>query len=215
VSGARQIGKTTLFLQAIEGLLPDGVPPSQILYVTFDHPLLKLTGLDGLLDLWREAETARDGPEYLFLDEIQYSRNWQIWIKHQVDFFKNRRIALTGSATPLQTEGQESGAGRWHTLRLATLSFYEYLQIKKTDIPNLPEVKNLQEIRGFRQDELARISADFRPLVGHFHDFLLRGGFPQSALVEEPVTAQKLLREDIVDKVLKRDMTTLYGVRRF
>ena len=28
------------------------------------------------------------------------------------------------------------------------------------------------------------------------------------------VSAQKLLREDIVDKLLKRDMTALYGVRR-
>jgi hypothetical protein len=32
--------------------------------------------------------------------------------------------------------------------------------------------------------------------------------------VEGVVAAQKLLREDIVDKVLKRDMTALYGVRR-
>mgnify|MGYP000240563440 CR=1 FL=1 len=50
------------------------------------------------------------------------------------------------------------------------------------------------------------------PLVGHFHDYLLRGGFPQSALVPSVDTAQKLLREDIVDKVLKRDMTALFGV---
>ena len=33
-----------------------GVPPAKILYATFDHPLLKLIGLDGLLNLWRELE---------------------------------------------------------------------------------------------------------------------------------------------------------------
>ena len=38
---------------------------------------------------------------------------------------------ITLAMTPLVTEGQESGVGRWHTLPLATLSFYEYLQIKK------------------------------------------------------------------------------------
>ena len=53
-----------------------------------------------------------------------------------------------------------------------------------------------------------------RPLIGLFHEYLLRGGFPQSALMENVQTAQKLLREDIVDKVLKRDMTALFGVRR-
>ena len=60
LSGARQTGKTTLLLQAIESLLAEGVPPGQILYATFDHPLLKLAGkLDGLLDLWREVEPSR------------------------------------------------------------------------------------------------------------------------------------------------------------
>jgi predicted AAA+ superfamily ATPase len=31
LSGARQVGKTTLFLQAIDGLLDRGVPPQNIL----------------------------------------------------------------------------------------------------------------------------------------------------------------------------------------
>lgn len=214
LSGARQIGKTTLLLQAIESLREEGVPPGQILYVTFDHPLLKLAGLDGLLDLWREIEPACEGPEYLFLDEIQYTKDWQTWLKHQVDFHKSRRIAVTGSATPLVVEGQESGAGRWHTVRLATLSFFEYLQIKKVKVPELPAVPSLQRLRAWSEAEFARTAADARPLTGHFHDYLLRGGFPQCALVEGVVAAQKLLREDIVDKVLKRDMTALYGVRR-
>ncbi len=214
LSGARQIGKTTLLLQAIESLLEEGVPPGQIIYATFDHPLLKLAGLDGMLDLWREIEPAREGPEYVFLDEIQYTKDWQTWLKHQVDFQKNRRIAVTGSATPLVAEGQESGTGRWHTVRLATLSFYEYLQIKKVAVPELPAVPFLQQLRTWNVMEFARTAATARPLTGHFHDYLLRGGFPQCALVEGVVTAQKLLREDIVDKVLKRDMTALYGVRR-
>ena len=214
LSGARQIGKTTLLLQAIESLLAEGVPPAQILYATFDHPLLKLAGLDGLLDLWREIEPARDGPEYVFLDEVQYTKDWQTWLKHQVDFQKHRRIAVTGSATPLVAEGQESGTGRWHTVRLATLSFYEYLQIKKVAVPELPSVPSLQRLRSWSEADFARTGADARPLTGHFHDYLLRGGFPQCALVEGVVAAQKLLREDIVDKVLKRDMTALYGVRR-
>ena len=51
-------------------------------------------------------------------------------------------------------------------------------------------------------------------LIGHFHEYLVRGGFPQTALVESIPQAQRLLREDIIDKVLKRDMTALFGVRR-
>jgi len=214
LSGARQIGKTTLLLQAIGVLLDQGVPPSNILYATFDHPLLKLIGLDGLLRLWREFEPAREGVEYLFLDEIQATKDWQVWLKHQVDFEKRRRIAVTGSATPLEVEGVESGVGRWHTIRLATLSFYEYLQIRNDQIPTLPAVNSLASLFSMTPTWFARYGEESRPLTGLFYEYLLRGGFPQSALVSSIPMAQKLLREDIVDKVLKRDMTALFGVRR-
>jgi uncharacterized protein len=214
LSGARQVGKTTLFLQAIDQLLDQGVPPTNILYVTFDHPLLKLIGLDGLLQLWREFDPARDGVEYLFLDEIQATKDWQVWLKHQVDFEKRRRIAVTGSATPLQTENLESGVGRWHTIRIATLSFYEYLQIRRDPIPELPAVPTLASLFDKPASWFAHMGESARPLTGLFHEYLLRGGFPQSSLVGSITLAQKLLREDIVDKVLKRDMTALFGVRR-
>lgn len=214
LSGARQVGKTTLLLQAAESLIAHGVPPQNILYATFDHPLLKLGGLDGIVKLWREYEPAAEGPEYLFFDEIQFTRDWQTWLKHQVDFEKRRRIAVTGSATPLVEEGQESGVGRWHTIKLATLSFFEYLQIKKLTVPELPELESLTKLFDWTPAQFARVGDQARPLVAHFHEYLLRGGFPQCALVPSVELAQKLLREDIVDKVLKRDMTALFGVRR-
>lgn len=214
LTGARQVGKTTLYLQAIEELLSRGVPPANILYATFDHPLLKLIGLDAVVKLWREFEPTQGGPEYLFLDEIQSTKDWQTWLKHQVDFDKRRRIAVTGSATPLVSEGQESGVGRWQTLRLATLSFFEYLQIRQLTTPSLPAVGSLRDLFNWEPGQFARVGEMARPLAGLFHDYLLRGGFPQSAQVESIALAQKLLREDIVDKVLKRDMTALFGVRR-
>ena len=214
LSGARQVGKTTLYLQAIDELLNRDVAPSNILYATFDHPLLKLSTLDSLLRLWREFEPVSDGLEYLFLDEIQSKKDWQTWIKHQVDFEKRRRIAVTGSAIPLTRHEQESGVGRWHTVRLATLSFYEYLQLKKLPTPTLPEVSSFTRLFNWKATQFTRVSEEANQLSGLFHDYLLRGGFPQGALVDSIPLAQKLLREDIVDKILKRDMTALFGVRR-
>ncbi|MBX7258976.1 MAG: ATP-binding protein [Candidatus Hydrogenedentes bacterium] len=214
LTGARQVGKTTLFLQAIDELIGRGVHPGNVLYVTFDHPLLKLAGVETVIQLWREFEPAHDGPEYLFLDEIQAIKDWPVWLKHQVDFDKRRRIAVTGSATRLAEEGQESGVGRWHSIRLATLSFFEYLQLREARVPKLRQVDSLLELFKWPETEFARVGADMSPLIGFFHEYLLRGGFPQSALMGNVQTAQKLLREDIVDKVLKRDMTALFGVRR-
>lgn len=214
LSGARQIGKTTLMLQAIEALLEAGAPAANILYATFDHPILKLAGIDAVLAAWRDREPRADGPEYLFLDEAQFIRDWGTWVKHQVDFQKNRRIAFTGSAMPLVEAGQESGVGRWHTIRLTTLSFYEYLQIKKLSLPPLPKLKTLRALFDWSQADFYRTAEAAAPYVGHFHEYLVRGGFPQTAQVESITQAQRLLREDIIDKVLKRDMTALFGVRR-
>ncbi|MCK4857205.1 MAG: ATP-binding protein [candidate division Zixibacteria bacterium] len=214
LSGARQVGKTTLFLQVIQSLLNEGVRPEQILYVTFDHPLFKLVGLDEILKISHELQPRTEGREYLLLDEIQYIQDWQSWLKHQVDFDKKRRIAVTGSAIPLANEGVESGVGRWHTIKLATLSFFEYLQIKKISQPNLPQVSSLTDIFAWDSNTFIRVGEMARPLVAHFHQYLLRGGFPQTALVESISVAQRLIREDIIDKVLKRDMTATFGVRR-
>ena len=121
---------------------------------------------------------------------------------------------MTGPATPLVEEGQESGVGRWHTIKLATLSFFEYLQIKKLAVPELPDVESLVKLFEWTGAEFSRVGEQARPLVAHFHEYLLRGGFPQCALVQSVDLAPNLLREDIVDKVLKRDMTALFGVRR-
>jgi len=214
LSGARQIGKTTLMLQAADVLLREGVPPANILYATFDHPILKLAGIDAVLEAWREREPKAEGLEYLFLDEAQFIRDWGTWVKHQVDFSKQRRIAFTGSAMPLVEAGQESGVGRWHTIRLTTLSFYEYLQIKNLSLPALPHIKSMRELFDWPQSDFYRVAETAAPYVGHFHEYLVRGGFPQTAQVDSITQAQRLLREDIIDKVLKRDMTALFGVRR-
>ena len=214
LSGARQIGKTTLMLQAADALLGAGVPAANILYATFDHPILKLAGIEAVIDAWREREPRAEGPEYLLLDEAQFIRDWGTWVKHQVDFRKDRRIAFTGSAMPLVEADQESGVGRWHTIRLTTLSFYEYLQIKRLQLPELPKLRSLRDLFDWAPADFYRATDLGRDYVGHFHEYLLRGGFPQTAQVDSVTQAQRLLREDIIDKVLKRDMTALFGVRR-
>ncbi len=214
ISGARQVGKTTLLRQVVRDIIKSGVDPGQVLYATFDHPLLKLIGLEDVVKIWEELHVRHEGAtEYLLLDEIQYTANWQTWIKHQVDFNKTRRIAATGSAMPLASSSPESGVGRWHTIKLPTLSFFEYLQIKQIETPPIKETKSLRNVFSWTDGERMKAAHASRKLVPHFHEYLMRGGFPETANVQNITVAQKLLREDIVDKVLKRDMTALYGVR--
>jgi len=48
------------------------------------------------------------------------------------------------------------------------------------------------------------------PLFGRY---LLVGGFPETARHPDISFCQRLLREDVVERVLKRDMTALFGIR--
>ncbi|HRH86120.1 MAG TPA: ATP-binding protein [Rubrivivax sp.] len=216
LSGARQVGKTTIFRQTIRKLIASGFSSGDVLYATFDHPLLKLAGLQRTLQAWDELYPATPGGQrLLFLDEIQYVPDWQTWLKHQVDFQRTHRVAVTGSADPLHGGSVESGVGRWETIPLPTLSFAEYLRLRQVQVPeNLPPLKSLRSLFSWTPAEFARVAKLAQPLTAHFHEYLLRGGFPEPAMVSDLTRCQRLLREDIVDKVLKRDMTALYGVRR-
>ena len=215
LSGPRQVGKTTLFRQAVRHLLRTGIQPSQIIYATFDHPLLKLAGINKTIDAWEELfPGAGSREQYLFLDEVQFIPDWQVWLKHQVDFGSRRKIAITGSASPLRSGTSESGVGRWETIKLPTLAFKEFLKLRNIPLPNIPEFCSLKQIAECSAAELLRFQSAAKALTPYFHDYLLRGGFPEPALEDDLKRCQRLLREDIVDKVLKRDMTALYGVRR-
>jgi hypothetical protein len=46
-----------------------------------------------------------------------------------------------------------------------------------------------------------------------FRRYLLVGGFPETACHTDAAFCQRLLREDVVERVLKRDMTALFGIR--
>ena len=47
----------------------------------------------------------------------------------------------------------------------------------------------------------------------YFMRYLRVGGFPELALASDDLMAQQIMREDVVDKVLKRDLPALYKIR--
>lgn len=111
LSGARRVGKTTLAYQCIADLLTKGVSQRNILYVSFDHPLLKFFTMSDAVTLFMETIAGNTEDDiYLFFDEIQYAKDWDTWLKTLYDQSPNYRIMVTGSASPLvEAKGIESG----------------------------------------------------------------------------------------------------------
>jgi predicted AAA+ superfamily ATPase len=215
LSGARRVGKTTVLYQLIENLLAAGTPSNSILYVSFDHPVLKFYTMGELLALFQETIALEDERLHLFFDEVQYTADWDKWVKTLYDQHPYYQIVATGSASPiLAAKATESGVGRWVSVRVPTLSFYEYVELKQLkETPSLAGVTKPTELHRKSKQELATLMRALYVLEKHFGRYLLVGGFPEIALTGDIAFAQRLMREDIVDKVLKRDMTALFGVR--
>ena len=214
LSGMRRVGKTTVLYQIIEKLIDDGVPARNILYVSFDNPIMKMISIEDVLTTY-ETLYPIEGVRYLFFDEIQYTANWELWMKVIYDSRKDVRLVATGSASPVLEKGtSDSGAGRWNILKVPTLSFYEYCALLElTDRPEIPADLQLRKLQAMRKGDLADLMNRFTPLQQHFNRYLTIGGFPELVLADDDAYAQRMLREDVVDKVIKRDVLTLFNVR--
>ena len=213
LSGVRRVGKTTILYQMMKQLIEEGVSPKNILYATFDNPILKLVHVEKVLSVY-ESLYPIEGTRYLFLDEIQYTSDWELWMKVIYDSRKDIRLIATGSASPILEKGStESGTGRWSVLKIPTMSFYEYCKLLELDEPKLPENLQISKLVKMKKYELGDLMSHFAPLQNHFNRYLTIGGFPELVLSDDDIYAQRMLREDVVDKVIKRDVLTLFNIR--
>lgn len=214
LSGPRRVGKTTILAQIADGLVRDGISPKGIFYISLDHPLIKLLNVRQILDIYHNNIHPEGEQSFLLFDEIQYSREWETEVKLLVDHHPQYRILATGSASVVHKEKlAESGVGRWITVPIPTLSFFEFIHIRGEQPPNISADLRPSDLFGYASSQLLDLSNRFRGLLPSFQQYLLAGGFPETALQKNIPLCQRLLREDVVERVLKRDMTALFGVR--
>jgi predicted AAA+ superfamily ATPase len=206
--GPRRVGKTILVFHAIHALLQEGVAGRDILYVSLETPSLIGLSLDALV---RRFEKLFDRPPgtrlYVFFDEIQYLKGWEVHLKSLVDSFRDCQFVATGSAAAaLKHKSAESGAGRFTEFVLPPLTFFEFLRFldKENDL-----VREEWDVEGPRRF----VATDIHGLNAAFVDYLNFGGYPE-AVFSEGVrrNPRRFIKSDIIDKVLLRDLPSLYGI---
>lgn len=213
LTGTRRVGKTTIQYQMIETLLARGISPQKIVFISMDHPMLKLSGVNEVLECYHENIYAEQDV-YYFFDEIQYAQDWDKWLKTIYDMQPDTQVVATGSASPALIKGnQESGAGRWSVIPVPTMSFYEYCELLNLDRPELPKTFKATQMLHMTQQERTKVMLQLSKVQNHFNRYLQVGGFPELALADNDIMAQQIMREDVVDKVLKRDLPSLYNIR--
>jgi predicted AAA+ superfamily ATPase len=120
----------------------------------------------------------------------------------------------TGSASPALIQGaNESGAGRWSAIQVPTLSFYEYCELLEIEKPVLQPELFVTDMLDKTQQERTQIIQQLSNVQRYFIRYLKIGGFPEFALGDNDLMAYHFLREGVVDKVLNRDLPSLYPIR--
>ena len=104
LTGTRRVGKTTIQYQMIDTLLSRGVSPQKIVFISMDHPMLKLSGVNEVLECYHENIYAEQDV-YYFFDEIQYAQDWDKWLKTIYDMQPDTKVVATGSASPALIKG--------------------------------------------------------------------------------------------------------------
>lgn len=207
--GPRRVGKTVMVQHMIQELLDTGIEPRSIFYASLDTPLYSGLSLEQLLAMFRKICTRSDRDHvYVFFDEVQYLKNWEVHLKSLVDSYPSHRFIATGSAAAaLRLKSQESGAGRFSDFLLPPLTFAEYLRFVKRE----DELISVRE--GSLLDQPAYISDNLPELNVEFINYLNFGGYPE-AVFSEGVRAEssRYIKSDIIDKVLLRDLPSLYGI---
>jgi len=103
--------------------------------------------------------------------------------------------------------------GRWTVIQVPTMSFYEYCELLGLDRPELYKDLKITSLPYMAQQERTRIMVQLLKVQNYFNRYLLIGGFPELALSENDIVAHQIMREDVVDIVLKCDLPALYNFR--
>jgi len=209
--GPRRVGKTVMLYHAIQKLIESGINAQKIIYISVETPIYNRISLEELFDLARIAVATPEDRNgfYVIYDEIQYLKDWEIHLKSVIDTFRNTKFIASGSAAAaLKKKSQESGAGRFTDFILPPLTFNEYIHLKNLNALMYP---SSIEWLGEKVDSFDTI--DIRKLNEHFIHYINFGGYPEVVFSEKIQANPGLyIRSDIIDKVLLRDLPSIYGI---
>jgi predicted AAA+ superfamily ATPase len=209
--GPRRVGKTVLLFHLVQDLIDNGTPPKSICYLSIENPIYNGLSLEEMFHFFLEvSEQNISNEHYIIFDEIQYLKDWEVHLKTLVDSYHKIKFIVSGSAAAaLKLKSNESGAGRFTDFMLPPLTFHEYIDLKGLSdiiILGTKEWKGMSK-NYFRTD-------DIETLNNHFIDYINFGGYPELSLSKEMQSdPSRYIRNDIIDKVLLRDLPSLYGIK--
>lgn len=210
LTGLRRSGKTVIVYQCIEKLLNQGVPPENILYLSFEDMLG--TNLKEIIEAYRKLALPK-GKVYCFFDEVHFLPDWSNQIKVYFDQKENMKFVVTGSSSHLMLQTtSESLTGRVNILPLYPMSFREFLHLKGISVDTSLTIFD---------DGIQKIDKEKVKLLGfkeqfnqEFESFLAFGGIPEHLDKFSNVESwHQFLRQNYLILVMFKDILMSYEIR--
>ena len=217
IVGARWTGKTTLMYQMMDHLLKSGVESKKILFFTLGNRYLLTAGIDTIIEGYFEnilKEQIRDvDMVYIFIDEIQYHKDWPSVLKQYPDLRYPIKFIISGSSSVKIKKGQSPLLGRIYQKELFPMDFREYLRFsKKQRILDLvggnimgifsgPE--KLEEIH----NDILLYKSEINILLG---EYLLKGGYIE-VLKNDNLQIWQNKLQDVIKRTIYEDIAAAYA----
>jgi predicted AAA+ superfamily ATPase len=220
IAGLRRSGKTTLVHQAIAHMIDRGERPRDLVYASLDDLVLRTIGpevIPAIIEAHeRQHGTSKDGTRYYILDEVQSVNDWAVAVKNVWDRRKDVKLAVTGSAGLLiRGATAESLAGRATRLELGPWELGDWAVLGGEAPSRVPVMDLFSGRHPILTEEGLVERTSLRdatmPLLGQY---LLKGGLPEGASVESELEYFRNLSDDVIERVLFRDIPTVHEVRR-
>lgn len=206
--GPRRVGKSVMLHHSIQELIDSGISPNRICYVSINSPVYAHLYPEELLKIAMSLKKEEEHePYHMFFDEIQYMPDWELHLKDLVDAYRSVEFTVSGSAAAaLKVKGRESGAGRFSEFLLPPLSFYEYIEMSGQNSLIISD-SGAQRGQKFSSNDLDELNRVFIEYVNY-------GGYPEVIFHPEmQKEAGRYIKSDILDKVLLRDLPSLFGIQ--
>ena len=182
ITGIRRCGKSS-FLKSIVNYLEEiNINPKDIIYINLDEKGYRYISTDKELEKVIDSMVFDDDYKYLLIDEVQNVENFEPLINAYRETGKFS-VFITGSNSYLLSgELTTKLTGRFIEIEMFTLTFKEYLDMKK-----------------FFKKEIDK------NIYKEFETYIIYGGFPKT-IEYDSISDKDLYIKDILNQIIKKDI---------
>ena len=226
MTGLRGVGKTTILYQLYDYLINEyKITNERILYLDVDR--LKNNGLFKLIDYIdifikdiNEKNHLNNNPLFLFVDETQYAKNWDLTGKIIFDETDNVFTIFTGSDA-LNLEYSNESSRRSLKKKIYPLNFSQYLNLKYNyNFPedlsekfyNLLFTGETKELESIEKEIKNNIFLKMkRKIKKEWEDYIQFGNFPSTINKDKNKAIE--ITVDMKNRIIEKDLDNISQIK--